>query len=108
VVALERNRLFVSAALPQRVFPPLFNRYEPGMTFGAHVDNAIRQVTGTPLRIRTDLSMTLLLSRPEEYDGGEREGADPGFRCGSCSRVSGRPGAARPSRTPMAGLAASR
>src|SRR5215813_4380743 len=71
VLALERNRLFVSAALPQRVFPPLFNRYEPGMNFGAHVDNAIRQVTGTPLRIRTDLSMTLFLSRPEDYDGGE-------------------------------------
>jgi PKHD-type hydroxylase len=71
VLALERNRLFVSAALPQRVFPPLFNRYEPGMNFGAHVDNAIRQVTGTPLRIRTDLSMTLFLTRPEDYDGGE-------------------------------------
>jgi PKHD-type hydroxylase len=71
VLALERNPLFVSAALPQRVFPPLFNRYEPGMNFGAHVDNAIRQVTGTPLRIRTDLSMTLFLTRPEDYDGGE-------------------------------------
>ncbi|HZO38859.1 MAG TPA: Fe2+-dependent dioxygenase [Methylomirabilota bacterium] len=71
VLALERNRLFVSAALPQRVFPPLFNRYEPGMNFGAHVDNAVRQVTGTPLRIRTDLSMTLFLTRPEDYDGGE-------------------------------------
>ncbi len=71
VLALERNRLFVSAALPQRVFPPLFNRYEPGMNFGAHVDNAIRQVTGTPLRIRTDLSMTLFLTRLEDYDGGE-------------------------------------
>ena len=56
---------------PLRVFPPLFNRYEPGMTFGAHVDNAIRQVPGTPFRVRTDLSATLFLSRPEEYDGGE-------------------------------------
>jgi PKHD-type hydroxylase len=71
VTALERNPLFVSAALPARVFPPLFNRYEPGMAFGAHVDNAIRQVTGTPFRLRTDLSTTLFLSRPEEYDGGE-------------------------------------
>ncbi len=71
VLALERNQLFVSAALPQRVFPPLFNRYEPGMNFGSHVDNAIRQVAGTPLRVRTDLSMTLFLTRPEEYDGGE-------------------------------------
>jgi PKHD-type hydroxylase len=71
VAALERSPLFITAALPLRVFPPLFNRYEPGMTFGAHVDNAVRQVTGTPFRIRTDLSVTLFLSRPEEYDGGE-------------------------------------
>ena len=71
VGALERNPLFITAALPLRVFPPLFNRYEPGMTFGAHVDNAVRQVPGTPFRIRTDLSVTLFLSRPEEYDGGE-------------------------------------
>jgi PKHD-type hydroxylase len=71
VAALERNPLFISAALPQRVFPPLFNCYRPGMAFGAHVDNAVRQVTGTPYRLRTDLSTTLFLSRPEEYDGGE-------------------------------------
>jgi len=71
VAALERNPLFISAALPQRVFPPLFNCYRPGMTFGAHVDNAIRQVTGTPFRIRIDLATTLFLTRPEEYDGGE-------------------------------------
>lgn len=71
VTALERTPLFMSAALPLRVFPPLFNRYEPGMAFGAHVDNAIRQVAGSPLRVRTDLSGTLFLSRPEEYDGGE-------------------------------------
>ena len=48
LAALERNALFITAVLPQRVFPPLFNRYDPGMTFGAHVDNAIRTVTGTP------------------------------------------------------------
>jgi PKHD-type hydroxylase len=71
VAALERDPLFITAALPLRVFPPLFNRYGPGRTFGAHVDNAIRQVPGTPFRIRTDLSATLFLSRPEEYDGGE-------------------------------------
>jgi PKHD-type hydroxylase len=71
VTALERNPLFMSAALPLRVFPPLFNRYEPGMAFGAHVDNAIRQVAASPLRVRTDLSATLFLSAPEEYDGGE-------------------------------------
>ena len=69
--ALERSPLFISAALPQRVFPPLFNCYEPGMHFGAHVDNAIRQIPGTAFRIRTDLSATLFLTRPEEYDGGE-------------------------------------
>ena len=71
VTALERTPLFMSAALPLRVFPPMFNRYEPGMAFGAHVDNAVRQVAGSPLRVRTDLSATLFLSRPEEYDGGE-------------------------------------
>ena len=71
VRSLEQIALFVSAALPLRVFPPLFNRYEPGMTFGSHVDGAIRQVPGTPLRIRTDLSATLFVSAPDEYDGGE-------------------------------------
>jgi PKHD-type hydroxylase len=71
VTALERTPLFMAASLPLRVFPPLFNRYEPGMAFGAHVDNAIRELTSSPLRVRTDLSATLFLSRPEEYDGGE-------------------------------------
>ncbi|MGH7739875.1 MAG: Fe2+-dependent dioxygenase [bacterium] len=68
---LAKNELFVSAALPQRVFPPLFNRYEGGESFGLHVDNAVRQVPGTPARVRTDLSATLFLSEPSEYDGGE-------------------------------------
>ena len=71
LTALEQNPLFVSAALPARVFPPLFNRYEGGQAFGTHVDNAIRQVTGTAHRIRTDLSSTLFFSGPDEYDGGE-------------------------------------
>jgi PKHD-type hydroxylase len=71
LAALGQNPLFLSAALPLRVFPPLFNRYSGGHSFGTHVDNAIRQVTGTPHRIRTDLSATLFLSEPEEYDGGE-------------------------------------
>jgi len=71
LTALERNPLFISAALPARVLPPLFNSYEVGMSFGAHIDNAIRQVTGTARRVRADLSATLFLSRPEEYDGGE-------------------------------------
>ena len=69
--ALHRHPLFMSAALPLRVFPPLFNRYEGGGSFGSHVDNAIRQVAGTAHRIRTDLSATLFLSDPDEYDGGE-------------------------------------
>jgi PKHD-type hydroxylase len=69
--ALGQNALFISAALPLRVFPPLFNRYQGGQSFGTHVDNSIRQVTGTPHRIRTDLSATLFFSTPEEYDGGE-------------------------------------
>jgi PKHD-type hydroxylase len=71
VTALERNPLFIAAALPARVFPPLFNRYEAGQNFGDHIDNAIRQVTGTAHRIRTDISATLFLSAPEDYDGGE-------------------------------------
>jgi len=69
--ALSSSPLFISAALPLRVFPPLFNRYADGQSFGTHVDNAIRQVTGTGHRIRTDLSATLFFSNPDEYDGGE-------------------------------------
>jgi PKHD-type hydroxylase len=69
--ALQKNALFVTAALPLRVFPPLFNRYTGGQSFGTHVDNSIRQVAGTPHRIRTDLSATLFLTGPDEYDGGE-------------------------------------
>jgi PKHD-type hydroxylase len=71
LAALERHPLFMSASLPLKVFPPLFNRYEGGQAFGNHVDNAIRQVTGTPHRVRTDLSATLFFSQPDEYDGGE-------------------------------------
>lgn len=69
--SLSKNSLFLSAALPLKVFPPLFNRYEGGQSFGTHVDNAVRQVPGTPLKIRTDLSATLFLSAPDEYEGGE-------------------------------------
>jgi PKHD-type hydroxylase len=68
---LARNPTFVSAALPLRVFPPLFNRYEAGMGFGPHIDNAIRLSAERGARYRTDLSCTLFLSDPEEYDGGE-------------------------------------
>ena len=69
--ALYRAPLFMSAVLPQQVFPPLFNRYDAGMTFGAHVDNAIRSHPQLPVRIRTDVSATLFLTNPEDYDGGE-------------------------------------
>ncbi|MBL9135391.1 MAG: Fe2+-dependent dioxygenase [Verrucomicrobiales bacterium] len=69
--ALGQNPLFIAAALPRHVFPPLFNRYSAGHSFGTHVDNAIRQVPGTPMRIRTDLSATLFFAEPQEYDGGE-------------------------------------
>lgn len=69
--SLDRNPLFVSAALPRKVFPPLFNRYTAGQSFGVHVDNAIRVVKGAGVRMRTDLSATLFLAEPDEYDGGE-------------------------------------
>lgn len=67
--ALGRNGLFIAAALPAKVLPPMFNRYEGGETFGAHVDNAVR-IKGD-FRMRADLSATLFLEPPEKYDGGE-------------------------------------
>ena len=69
--ALGRSPLFVAAALPLKVFPPLFNRYAGGQAFGMHIDNAIRIRRGTDFRIRSDLSATLFLEPPEAYDGGE-------------------------------------
>ncbi len=69
--ALARAPLFMSAALPLKVFPPMFNRYTGGGHFGTHVDTAIRAIATTGQRIRTDLSATLFLSSPQEYDGGE-------------------------------------
>jgi len=74
--ALDRNPLFFSAALPKHVFPPLFNRYGVGMTFGKHVDAAIRVHGPSGARIRTDLSATLFLTPPEDYDGGELQVED--------------------------------
>jgi len=68
--SLSANPLFLSAALPLRIFPPLFNRYQGGQSFGNHVDNAIRQAAGGA-RMRTDLSATVFLADPSEYDGGE-------------------------------------
>ena len=69
--ALGQAPEFVAGALPLKVFPPLFNRYEGGEEFGAHVDNSIRSLAGTDFRIRSDLSCTLFLEPPEAYDGGE-------------------------------------
>ena len=71
--ALSRNSTFFSAALPKRIYPPLFNRYEGGQSFGFHVDNAVRydRSRGVAEAVRTDLSATLFLSEPDEYDGGE-------------------------------------
>jgi PKHD-type hydroxylase len=72
--ALGQNERFMSASLALRVFPPLFNRYDPGMGFGAHIDNAIRFAKpsqGSTVRVRTDLSATLFLTDPANYDGGE-------------------------------------
>ncbi|MGH8227509.1 MAG: Fe2+-dependent dioxygenase [Steroidobacteraceae bacterium] len=71
LAALEGNLLFMSAALPARIYPPSFNRYEGGQTFGNHIDNAVLQVRGTQQRVRTDVSATLFLSNPDEYEGGE-------------------------------------
>lgn len=68
---LGQREDFMSSALPAKIFPPMFNRYEGGGEFGFHVDNAIRQVPNTPVKIRTDLSMTIFFSEPDEYDGGE-------------------------------------
>ena len=69
--ALQTNPLFISAALPHKVYPPLFNRYQGGQNFGNHVDNSIRPLPGSDFRIRTDLSATLFLAEPDTYDGGE-------------------------------------
>jgi PKHD-type hydroxylase len=69
--ALARNPLFNAAALPFRILPPMFNRYDVGMGFGAHVDGAIRAIPGANMRMRADVSSTLFLTAPDDYDGGE-------------------------------------
>lgn len=71
LAALQKSPLFMSAALPLKVYPPMFNRYAGGHAFGSHVDNAIRQVPGTAHRVRTDLSATLFFADPDDYEGGE-------------------------------------
>jgi PKHD-type hydroxylase len=69
--ALERHPLFISAVLPSEVYPPMFNRYGEGMAFGAHVDGSVRIHPHTGRKLRTDVSATLFLNEPDEYDGGE-------------------------------------
>lgn len=69
--ALEQQPLFVSAALPKHILPPMFNRYALGNTYGNHVDNAIQMDRRSGLRVRTDVSVTVFLSEPEDYEGGE-------------------------------------
>lgn len=71
LAVLERNPLFISFALPNQVYPPMFNRYGEGMTFGNHVDGAVRISPANGRKMRTDLSITLFLADPSEYDGGE-------------------------------------
>lgn len=71
LTALSQSTEFTSAALPLKVFPPLFNRYAGGGHFGAHIDTAVRLTRQAPYRVRTDLSATLFLAEPDEYDGGE-------------------------------------
>jgi len=68
---LDKNPQFIAAALPLKVLPPLFNRYRGGQFYGGHIDGAVRPIGGTRHRVRTDLSATVFLSDPEEYDGGE-------------------------------------
>ena len=76
LAALERHPLFISAALPNKVYPPMFNRYGEGMAFGTHVDGGVRIDPHTGRKLRTDISATLFLSDPDDYDGGELEISD--------------------------------
>jgi PKHD-type hydroxylase len=71
LAAVTAHPLLLAGALPLRIFPPLFNRHRVGHEFGTHVDNAVRKAEGNPQRVRTDLSVTVFLSEPEDYDGGE-------------------------------------
>ncbi|NHZ88375.1 Fe2+-dependent dioxygenase [Massilia sp. CCM 8733] len=70
---LGNTPLFIAAALPRKIYPPKFNRYSVGETYGTHVDSAVMQIPGTHLSLRSDLAATLFLAEPDEYDGGELE-----------------------------------
>jgi PKHD-type hydroxylase len=76
LAALTRNLLFFSAALPLRFVPPLFNRYESGENYGLHIDGSVRSLPDTGMQLRTDLSCTLFLCDPDDYDGGDLEVVD--------------------------------
>lgn len=76
VSALERNPIFISAVLPNAIYPPMFNRYSEGMKFGAHVDGSVRLHPHDGRKLRTDVSATLFLTNPDEYDGGELQVED--------------------------------
>ena len=76
VSALERNPIFISAVLPNVIYPPMFNRYGEGMKFGAHVDGSVRLHPHDGRKLRTDVSATLFLTNPDEYDGGELQVED--------------------------------
>jgi len=71
LTALGRSALFFSAALPKKIYPPLFNQYRAGMDFGSHVDNAVRTHASSGMHVRTDISCTLFIADPDSYDGGE-------------------------------------
>jgi len=71
LTALGRSALFFSAALPKKIYPPLFNQYKDGMDFGSHVDNAVRTHASSGMHVRTDISCTLFIADPDSYDGGE-------------------------------------
>jgi PKHD-type hydroxylase len=85
---LERNALFISAVLPNKVYPPMFNRYGEGMYFGTHVDGSVRMIPGSPHKLRTDLSATLFLAEPQSYDGGELV-VESDFGCQSAKFAAG-------------------
>lgn len=70
---LANHPLFIAAALPNKIYPPRFNRYADGGNYGTHIDSALMQVPGTSITVRSDLSATLFLSEPDEYGGGELE-----------------------------------
>ena len=76
LACLGQSQIFMAAALPNRIFPPMFNCYQGGGEYGFHVDNTIRRVPGTSVKVRTDLSMTVFFSDPDEYEGGELEVLD--------------------------------